>query len=35
VILLLNRRGFATFVQCQACGNVPGCPQCAIALTGA
>jgi primosomal protein N' (replication factor Y) len=33
VILLLNRRGFATFVQCPACGNVPGCPQCAIALT--
>jgi len=32
-ILLLNRRGFATFVQCPACGNVPGCPQCAIALT--
>src|SRR5882672_10487455 len=33
VILMLNRRGFATFVQCPACGNVPGCPQCAIALT--
>ena len=33
VILLLNRRGFATFVQCPACGNVPNCPQCAIALT--
>jgi primosomal protein N' (replication factor Y) len=33
VILLLNRRGFATFVQCPACGNVPGCPHCAIALT--
>ena len=32
-ILLLNRRGFATFVQCPSCGNVPGCPQCAIALT--
>src|SRR5437016_7468998 len=24
IILLLNRRGFATFVQCPACGNVPG-----------
>ena len=32
-ILLLNRRGFATFVQCPACGDVPGCPNCAIALT--
>ena len=33
VILLLNRRGFATFVQCPNCGNVPNCPNCAIALT--
>ena len=33
VILLLNRRGFSTFVQCPTCGNVPGCPNCAIALT--
>ncbi|MGH8622819.1 MAG: replication restart helicase PriA, partial [Burkholderiales bacterium] len=33
VILLLNRRGFSTFVQCPNCGNVPGCPNCAIALT--
>ena len=33
VILLLNRRGFATFVQCPHCGNVPNCPNCAIALT--
>jgi primosomal protein N' (replication factor Y) len=33
VILLLNRRGFATFVQCPACGNVANCPNCAIALT--
>jgi primosomal protein N' (replication factor Y) len=32
-ILLLNRRGFATFVQCPACGNVCACPNCAIALT--
>jgi primosomal protein N' (replication factor Y) len=32
VILLLNRRGFATFLQCPACGTVPPCPHCAIAL---
>jgi len=32
-ILLLNRRGFATFVQCPACGDVRACPNCAIALT--
>ncbi len=33
VILLLNRRGFANFLQCPACGYVPECPRCAIALT--
>ena len=32
-ILLLNRRGFVTFVQCPACGDVRTCPNCAIALT--
>jgi len=32
VILLLNRRGFATFLQCPSCGTVTQCPQCAIAL---
>ncbi|HYK81988.1 MAG TPA: primosomal protein N' [Gemmatimonadales bacterium] len=32
-ILLLNRRGFATYLQCLACGDVRACPQCAIALT--
>lgn len=33
VILLLNRRGFATYVQCPSCGAVSSCPHCAIALT--
>lgn len=33
VILLLNRRGFATAIQCLACGHVVHCPQCDIALT--
>jgi primosomal protein N' (replication factor Y) len=33
VILLLNRRGFATHIQCAACGHVLSCPHCDIALT--
>lgn len=33
VILLLNRRGFATHIQCPACGKVVQCPNCEIALT--
>jgi primosomal protein N' (replication factor Y) len=33
VILLLNRRGFSTRIQCPACGNVEHCPDCSIPLT--
>ena len=33
VMLLLNRRGFSTHIQCPACGNVVTCPDCDIALT--
>jgi primosomal protein N' (replication factor Y) (superfamily II helicase) len=32
-ILLLNRRGYATFVQCRACGHVWHCEQCNVSLT--
>ncbi|MGL6194581.1 MAG: replication restart helicase PriA [Thermoguttaceae bacterium] len=33
VILLLNRRGFSTQIQCPACGNVVKCPECDVSLT--
>ena len=33
VILFVNRRGLATFVQCRNCGYVPGCRQCTGTLT--
>ena len=33
VILLLNRRGFSTSIQCPSCGEAVCCPNCAIALT--
>ncbi len=33
VILLLNRRGYSTMVQCPQCGTVVHCPDCAIAMT--
>ncbi|WP_419886459.1 primosomal protein N' [Paenibacillus sp. B-A-8] len=32
-VLLLNRRGFSTFVMCRSCGYVAGCPECDISLT--
>lgn len=32
-VLLLNRRGFATFLMCRSCGCVPECPHCSTALT--
>ena len=33
VILLLNRRGYATFVQCFECGKVWTCDSCSVSLT--
>lgn len=33
VLLLLNRRGFASFLQCRSCGAVPECTRCSISLT--
>ena len=32
-ILLLNRRGFNTFVSCCDCGEVISCPNCSISMT--
>ena len=32
-VLLLNRRGYSTFVMCRSCGHTLGCPHCDISLT--
>ncbi len=32
-VLFLNRRGYARFVQCEACGHVETCPLCSVSLT--
>lgn len=32
-IVLLNRRGHASFIQCRKCGLIERCPNCAISLT--
>lgn len=33
VMLLLNRRGYSTFVSCRECGYVAKCPHCGVSLT--
>ncbi len=32
-IILLNRRGYNTFVACKKCGSVVTCPNCSISMT--
>lgn len=32
-IILLNRRGFSSFVMCRACGTTLMCPHCQVTLT--
>ncbi len=33
IMLFLNRRGYAGFISCRACGYVVKCPHCDVALT--
>lgn len=33
VLLFLNRRGYAGFISCRACGHVMKCPHCDVSLT--
>jgi primosomal protein N'' len=33
VILFINRRGYAGFISCRACGYVVKCPHCDVSLT--
>lgn len=33
VMLLLNRRGYSTFISCRECGYVARCPHCGLSLT--
>jgi primosomal protein N' (replication factor Y) len=32
-IVLLNRRGFASFLLCRECGHVPQCDSCSVSMT--
>ena len=33
IVLLLNRRGYSTHIQCPSCGETLKCPDCDVALT--
>ena len=33
VILFQNRRGYAPYLQCTSCGEVPKCPNCDVSMT--
>lgn len=33
IMLLYNRRGFAAYVQCNACGHIPQCSSCSVSMT--
>ena len=33
ILLLLNRRGYASFITCSSCGYVSKCPNCDVTLT--
>lgn len=32
VMLLLNRKGYSTYIQCHDCGHVEECPHCSISM---
>ncbi len=32
-VILYNRRGFATYLQCESCGETVLCPNCSVTLT--
>ncbi len=32
-LILINRRGFASYLQCRDCGVVPSCANCSVSLT--